>query len=331
MVQAPGMTLRQLRYFCRVVESGSITEAASTLNVVQTAVGMQVRCLEDLLAAQLLERKARGVVPTKIGRIVYERARRIVEQADSLSTEIPNLGAARQRAATIGMVPSLIRAIGARAATAETSTSSKSTLCLVEGSRHDLLRKLKSGEIDYAYVHDVDEEEGLWSVPVLRQSLVFLTGSNEKPASGPLTLSEAVQRPLVLRTGPSWSQDLVLKAAASLGCVPNVVCEIDSESAMLEIVSSGVASAIVVGDAFAEYISLGTVIAHPIVQPKTELTLSLAAVATKTPGATDRRMLRHLDSLIDEFCAFHGCTDRRMSQAEPGPTTLGGETSRLRR
>ena len=48
------MNLRQLKYFAAVVEAGNMTRAADRLHVAQTALGMQVRQLEESLAASVM-------------------------------------------------------------------------------------------------------------------------------------------------------------------------------------------------------------------------------------------------------------------------------------
>ena len=68
------MNLRQLRYFVSVVETGSMTRAAEQLHVAQTALGMQIRQIEEDLGVALLVRHSRGVEPTKAGRLLHERA-----------------------------------------------------------------------------------------------------------------------------------------------------------------------------------------------------------------------------------------------------------------
>src|SRR6185369_236810 len=79
------MTLRQLRYFTRIVEAGNITRAAEQLYVAQPALGMQIRQLEESLGVELLERHSRGVSPTRAGQALYERAceiLRLVHEAE---------------------------------------------------------------------------------------------------------------------------------------------------------------------------------------------------------------------------------------------------------
>ena len=52
------MELRQLRYFVRVVEQGSMSRAALDLDVVQSALSQQITRLESELATRLLQRWA---------------------------------------------------------------------------------------------------------------------------------------------------------------------------------------------------------------------------------------------------------------------------------
>ena len=70
------MNLRQLKYFVGVVEAGNMTRAAEQLHVAQTALGMQIRQLEEDLGVALLVRHSRGVEPTKAGALLLARAHR---------------------------------------------------------------------------------------------------------------------------------------------------------------------------------------------------------------------------------------------------------------
>ena len=61
------MELRQLRYFVRVVELGSMGRAAVDLGVVTSALSQQISRLESELATRLLQRTSTGVLPTDAG------------------------------------------------------------------------------------------------------------------------------------------------------------------------------------------------------------------------------------------------------------------------
>ena len=50
------MNLRQLRYFCEIVEAGSAVAAAARLHVAPTALSMQLGQLEEDLGGELFNR-----------------------------------------------------------------------------------------------------------------------------------------------------------------------------------------------------------------------------------------------------------------------------------
>lgn len=60
--------------FIRVVETGSIGNAAARLGIAKSMVSRRVSRLEAVLGAQLLTRTPRGTTPTDIGRAYYARA-----------------------------------------------------------------------------------------------------------------------------------------------------------------------------------------------------------------------------------------------------------------
>ena len=56
------MELRQLRYFAKVVECGSMGRAATELGVVTSALSQQISRLESELSTRLLTRTAAGIL-----------------------------------------------------------------------------------------------------------------------------------------------------------------------------------------------------------------------------------------------------------------------------
>ena len=76
------MELRQLRYFVRVVEQGSMSRAALDLDVVQPALSQQITRLESELATRLLQRTPRGVTPTEAGLAFFREAQLALRHAD---------------------------------------------------------------------------------------------------------------------------------------------------------------------------------------------------------------------------------------------------------
>jgi DNA-binding transcriptional LysR family regulator len=74
--------LHAMEIFVRVVDGGSLTAAARATGVGQPAISKTMAALEEQLGVVLLLRTARRMTPTDAGQHFYERARRILDEAD---------------------------------------------------------------------------------------------------------------------------------------------------------------------------------------------------------------------------------------------------------
>src|SRR5271155_5841425 len=74
--------LAAMEAFVLVVDTGSFSAAARRLNVGQPAVSKMVAQLEERLGVKLLVRTTHGLTATEAGLNYYERARRLIEEAD---------------------------------------------------------------------------------------------------------------------------------------------------------------------------------------------------------------------------------------------------------
>ncbi len=71
-------TIRQIRYFMAVANTGQFSRAARELNVSQSALTIAVKQLEAIIGSALFERNASGAVLTQEGDIFLDHAQRIV-------------------------------------------------------------------------------------------------------------------------------------------------------------------------------------------------------------------------------------------------------------
>ena len=77
-----------VQLFIRVVETGSFSKAAGELGVTQPTATKAVAAMEQRLGARLLHRSTRGVTPTEVGALYYEKCKHIahdIEEADNLA------------------------------------------------------------------------------------------------------------------------------------------------------------------------------------------------------------------------------------------------------
>jgi LysR family hydrogen peroxide-inducible transcriptional activator len=78
------ISLRQLRYFDALARTRHFGRAAELVNVTQPALSMQLKELETLLGAPLIERRRNDVQLTPLGVVIHRRAHEIVTAANDL-------------------------------------------------------------------------------------------------------------------------------------------------------------------------------------------------------------------------------------------------------
>lgn len=77
-------SLKQLRAFCQVVRSGSITRAAEQLFLSQPSITLQIQALERELEVTLFERRGPHLKLTPSGESLYALAGPLVDGIDGL-------------------------------------------------------------------------------------------------------------------------------------------------------------------------------------------------------------------------------------------------------
>jgi DNA-binding transcriptional LysR family regulator len=85
--------LAAMETFVRVIESGSFSAAARLMRVGQPAVSKTVAQLEERLGVKLLARSTRGLTATEAGQNFYDRAKRLLEDADEADLAARGAGA----------------------------------------------------------------------------------------------------------------------------------------------------------------------------------------------------------------------------------------------
>src|ERR1700743_3291554 len=84
--------LMNMRLFLTVVEQGSLTKGAESMNLALASVSERISGMESSLGAQLLERNRRGVITTAAGDALIRHARLILDQVEQMRGEMRSYG-----------------------------------------------------------------------------------------------------------------------------------------------------------------------------------------------------------------------------------------------
>lgn len=242
------MELKQLRYFLRIVEQGSMSRAALDLNLVQSALSQQITRLESELCTRLLHRTPRGVTPTEAGLAFYREAQLTLRHADQA------VRAAQQArlsgTVTVGLAPTTSAVLGLPLMQAMRERYPDVRLHMVESMSGHLTGMLNARELDLALLfdtrlHQVQQAASArhWEIQPLLEEDLFLMRSATAPRLGAeIPLAALAAEPLILPTGPHGLRSTLDTAFANAGLTPHVVLEVDSLAMVMAAVDAGLGS-----------------------------------------------------------------------------------------
>jgi LysR family nitrogen assimilation transcriptional regulator len=314
------MDLKQLEYFRHVAELGSFTRAASFLSVVQPALSRQVRQLEVELGQNLFERNGRGVVLTDAGNRLLEHTRGILMQVGRARQELEDQRDGDSGHFALGLPPSLGSSITVPLVKAFDLKLPNASLATVEGLSTYILEWLNVGRVDCALVYNahpstlVDVQPLLIdrlfligpiesgrptrntspSVSSARKVTRLVSGGVKRAASRDtaITLAELANHPLIMPSRPHAMRMAVENALASVGKKINVVHEIESIPAIIDLARQGHGFGVLTRSAVLATQWSGQVAVRPIRNPA--LTISLS-VATSTQRPRSPLMRKAID------------------------------------
>lgn len=273
---------RQLRYFVQAFEDGSISRAASRLNVVQPAISMQIRALEEQIGGALFERTKQGVFPTDLGRKVYAIYAPILDELKLARRRSSSAGKRARPMLRVGVLPGLDEdSLLVRATTATIVEWGKQfagiELKVVESHSGVLLDWLSDNIIDVAIVEDMHTHSELRESVLSTEPLAILTSTSYSVCPpGPIKLSEIGNLNLVMPSKRHGLRALMDRAFEDAGMSLMPRLELDSMASAIRLVKSGGWATVMPPSAVERSLQDHLLVAHPIVKPS--ITRNLRAV-----------------------------------------------------
>ncbi|MFQ0815723.1 hypothetical protein AVM02_09435 [Brucella anthropi] len=311
------INLRQLRYYVKVVETGNITRASERLNIAQTALGQQIRHLEDSLGVQLLNRHSRGISLTKSGEVLYTHALAILASVEEAKREVMAHGAMRQETVNLGLTPSIQALIGPELVAIARHEIPDISFRVIEELSFILIDMLMRGELDLALAYESGMRPGLAATPLIEEELLLVAGTGSCHFGGSISFKEMLRTNLALLSDRDIVWRLIHEEAERQGLSVNVAFEVQSIPAIKALVARGAATSVVPYGAVGEEIRQGLITAYRIKQPSIRRTLFLNRRSDAAAFIHEDVLLGFLSGMTEKIAARMGPFGRVIGDSLP--------------
>ncbi|WP_407178309.1 LysR family transcriptional regulator [Bradyrhizobium sp. STM 3562] len=244
------MELHQLRCFVAAAEQLHFGRAAQHLQILPSALGRQIRLLEEDLGTRLFARTTRAVSLTDDGAALLRDARAILTRVEAVEQNLRNRsrarGARRLRVGAIdsaaaGLLPPLLHDFRVK--------HPEVAVQLLEEKTVRLLPKILSGALDLAFVRPPGRpDKRLELRPLLMETaVVALPQRHALAGRKSISLAEIADQPLIVpdRRSRPHSHDLTMKLFEEAGLQPRVVQVADEKQTIVNLVAARLGVAIV--------------------------------------------------------------------------------------
>jgi LysR family tcuABC transcriptional regulator len=234
--------LRQLKYFVRIVECGSLAKASRQLFIAQPSLSQHIAKLEGEVGKPLLIRTTKGVTPTASGAALHQHARFMLRQLDQALSVARQEPGAIHGMVSVGLASTTICALGAPLMRHVHEKYPGIVLNIVEAMSGHLAQMMRQGQLDLAILFGHDVIPDMPSEPLVEEELFVMLPDSSKLIPGfrkNLTCAEVSRLPLILPTGIHGLRRRIASEFEQRNLSLNVVAEIDSLSLLMSCVRDG--------------------------------------------------------------------------------------------
>lgn len=239
------MNLRRLKYFLKIVDVGSLTQASEVLHIAQPALSQQIATLEGEFKQQLLVRTGKGVTPTEAGRILYKHAQLILRQVDQARLEVRNPSQQLAGRVSVGLAPGtaaselalpLLQAVRQR--------HPEILLHLNENFGTTLADLIADGRMDMAVMYGDKAAPGLSFLPLMLEELVLVVPASPDRLAPETALPDVARMGLLVLRPHNAIRKAIDEAFLRARLQPAIVAELESTVALVDTVAAGLGSTV---------------------------------------------------------------------------------------
>ncbi|MEX3789653.1 LysR family transcriptional regulator [Paraburkholderia sp. JPY432] len=235
------VTLRQLRVFIEVARLQSFSRAGDEIGLTQSAVSRCVRELEGEIGLKLIDRTTREVQLTDVGGNLVSSVSRLLSDLDDALREIREIGEQRRGRVVVAASPTVACRLMPRVVASCGQQFPYVTLSLRDDVQSDVVRKVKSGEVDFGVIIGPFSDDDLLSETLMTDSFCIVSRDDHRLAARKqVTWKDLDGEQLVMLDYASGSRPLIDAVMQAQGVNATVVQELGHSATVFGLVEAGV-------------------------------------------------------------------------------------------
>lgn len=287
------MNLNHLFYFRVLAQTEHYTQAANLLNITQPSLSHAISSLEKELGIYLFEKQGRNIKLTKYGRIFYDYVNKGMHEIELGEKRIKDLSSKNSGLIDLGFiytlgshyVPNLIHNF------LSVQENKNIKFSLKQGNTTEILQGLKDEKYDIAFCSYVDQQPDINFLPIAQEELIVIVSKNHPLAVyDEIDLRKIQHEKIVYYDKESGIRPLIDSLFHQINCKPEIICEVEEDSAVIGLVAVNYGVAVVPNIAMIDSFSVKAI---KIIDPPHERYIYLATVKN-----------RYLPPAVHTFCNY---------------------------
>ena len=259
------MELRQLRYFVKIADAGSLSRASRVLHVAQPALSQQMAQLEAELGQMLLVRMSSGVKMTEQGEVFYTRAQRILREIDDIPAAVGTLEKSPSGTVTVGLPQSTAAQYALPLVEALRVRFPAIRLELFDEISSHIPARLESGRFDLGVLVNDEDAAPLDALALMDEHLFLVSRAGQAPGTAQVTAAQLAALPLSIPAPGLGVRPIVDAFLARAGlAVAELQVLTNSMNIMRSTMLAGLAHGVMPWAAVADELASGALVATPI-------------------------------------------------------------------
>ncbi|OUS76995.1 LysR family transcriptional regulator [Paenibacillus sp. MY03] len=237
------MSIVKYEIFRKVVEVGSLTSAAESLGLTQSAVSHAIASLEDEFGFLLLVRNRMGVRLTVNGERILKHVHEILSGNEHLKQEVAAINGLEVGTIRIGTFSSVAIHWLPGMMKQFLNDHPSIDIKLVQGNYHEIEVWIKNGEIDFGFL-SLPSTESFETIPLEKDRMLCIV-SREHPLSQQSCIRyDQIEKEMFIM--PTYGCDQDVRRILQLhSCKPHVQFQAGNDHAIIAMVENGLGISII--------------------------------------------------------------------------------------